>query len=189
VSQGRLDDAEPLLRDAIRVLRSSDDGGLPFVEMHLGRLLTARGDYDEAERVLRGVNEQWRASGSAASIYETSIHLADCLVRAGRPDEALGLLSQDYGAAPEETTIFDAARAAVAAKALVELGEVDTARTRICAGIEAARERDLTFDTARLLLVAARMGPPFDACLGTSEPAEEAFRILDRLGVVSVSAI
>ncbi len=189
VSQGRLDEAEPLLRDAVRVLRSSDDGGLPFVEMHLGRLLTARGEYDEAERLLLGANEQWKASGSAASIYETSIHLADCLVRAGRPQEALGLLSRDHGAAPEETAIFDAASAVVSAKALAEVGLVVQARARICTGMDAARKRDLTFDTARLLLVAARIGPPFADCLGTPDPAEDAYRLLDRLGVVNESAV
>ncbi len=84
--------------------------------------------------------------------------------------------------------MFDASRAAVAARALVELGELDEARERICAGLHTARERELTFDTARLLLVAARIGPPFDGCLETTEPAEEAYRLLDRLGVVSDSA-
>ncbi len=43
VSQGRLDEAEPLLRNAVRVLRASDDAGVPFVEMHLGRLFDGPG--------------------------------------------------------------------------------------------------------------------------------------------------
>jgi tetratricopeptide (TPR) repeat protein len=189
VSQGKLDEAEPLLRDALRVLRASDAADVPFAEMHLGRLLTARGMYEEAERILRGVNEQWKASGTAASMYETSIHLADCLVRAARAREALDALAQDFGAGPEEARIFDAARATVAARALADLGEFDEARATVCAGMEAAREQGLTFDTARLLLVGGRIGPPYDACLGTAEPVEEAYRLLDRLGVVSDSAV
>ena len=43
----------------------------------------------------------------------------------------------------------------------------------------------LQFDLARLLLLAERLGPPFDTRLGTTEPAEEAHHLLDRLGVVS----
>jgi hypothetical protein len=35
------------------------------------------------------------------------------------------------------------------------------------------------------LLLADRIGPPFDPRLGTTKPAEEAQRLLDRLGVVS----
>jgi class 3 adenylate cyclase/tetratricopeptide (TPR) repeat protein len=185
VNQGRLDEAEPLLRDAVRVLRASDYGAAPFVEMHLGRLLTARGDFDAAERLLRAGVDQWRASGRAASAYEMSIYLADCLVRSGRPQEGLEVLADATGAEPEEVAIFEAARAAVSASALIELGFVDEAITTICDGVELARERSLTFDLARLLLLADQIGPPFDQRLGTTKPVEETHRLLDRLGVVS----
>jgi tetratricopeptide (TPR) repeat protein len=161
VNQGRLDEAEPLLRDAIRVLRASDYGAEPFVEMHLGRLLTARGELAEAERLLRRGLEQWRTTGRAASAHETTIHLAACLVRSGRPDEALALLSESTGADPDDIAIFEAATCLVTANAL---------------------------DLARLLLVADRIGPPFDPRLGTIEPAEEAYQLLDRLGVISTVA-
>ena len=185
VNQGRLDEAEPLLRNAVRVLRASDYGAAPFVEMHLGRLLTARGDFDAAEVLLRGGVDQWRASGRAASAYEMSIYLADCLVRSGRPKEGLDVIAHATGAEPEEVAIFEAARAAVSAGALMELGFVYEAIETICEGVELARERSLTFDLARLLLLADRIGPPFDERLGTTKPAEEAHRLLDRLGVVS----
>jgi class 3 adenylate cyclase/tetratricopeptide (TPR) repeat protein len=188
VNQGRLEDAEPILRDAIRVLRASDFGALPFVEMHLGRLLAARGEFAEAERLLRGGLDQWLASGVAASAYETAIHLADCLVRAGRPDEALEVLTQVTGADPEDIAIFEAATALVTASALVDLDQVDEARGILAHGVEVARQRAQTFDLARLLLLAGRIGPPFDARLETHEPAEEAYHLLDRLGVVSTAS-
>ena len=185
VNQGRLDEAEPLLRNAVRVLRASDYGAAPFVEMHLGRLLTAQGGFEAAESLLRGGVEQWRASGRAASVYETSIYLADCLVRSGRPEEGLEVIAHATGAEPEEVAIFEAARAAVSASALIELGFVDEAVSTICDGVELARERSLTFDLARLLMLADQIGPPFDERLGTTKPAEEAHHLLDRLGVVN----
>lgn len=187
VNQGRLDEAEPLLRNAVRVLRASDYGAAPFVEMHLARLLTARGGFDAAEALLRSGVDQWRASGRAASVYEMSIHLADCLVRSGRAQEGLEVIAHANGAEPEEVAIFEAARAAVSASALIELGFVDEAIITICDGVELARERSLTFDLARLLMLADQIGPPFDQRLGTTKPAEEARRLLDRLGVVSTA--
>ncbi len=189
VNQGRLDEAEPLLRDAVRVLRASDYGAAPFVEMHLGRLLTARGEFDSAEQLLRSGVDQWRASGRAASAYEMSIYLADCLVRSGRPREGLEALAHATGAEPGEVAIFEAVRAAVSARALMDLGFLDEAADTISGGVVVARERLLTFDLARLLLLADQIGPPFDRRLGTTEPAEEAYHLLDRLGVVSTGVV
>ena len=184
VNQGRLDEAEPLLRDAARLLRASDFGAAPFAEMHLGRLLTARGEFDEAERLLRSGVEEWRANGRAASAYETSIYLADCLARSGRPQAGLDVLAQPTGGDADEIAIFEAASSLVSAAALLELGRVDDAIETICRGVRAARERSLTFDLARLLLLADRVGPPFDRRLGTTEPAGEASRLFQQLGVI-----
>jgi tetratricopeptide (TPR) repeat protein len=153
--------------------------------MHLGRLLTARGEFDEAEALLRGAVGQWQKNGSGASAHETAIHLADCLTRSGRSEIGLETLAQDFGARTEEIAIFDASRAVVSARALIELGRVDEAEGTILRGVAVARERELTFDLARLLLLADRIGPPFDRRLGAAEPAEEARHLLDRLGVVA----
>jgi class 3 adenylate cyclase/tetratricopeptide (TPR) repeat protein len=185
VNQGRLDEAEPLLRDAVRVLRASDYGGVPFAEMHLGRLLTAQGDFDDAERLLRSAVEQYRSVGSAASAHETAIHLADCQILSGRPREGLETVGQDFGAKAEEIAIFDAARAMVSARALIDLGRVNDAREAICHGLAIARNRGLAFDLARLLMLVDRIGPPFDECVETTEPAREARELLDRLGVIA----
>jgi class 3 adenylate cyclase/tetratricopeptide (TPR) repeat protein len=185
VNQGRLDEAEPVLRNALRVLRASNYGAAPFVEMHLGRLLVARGEFDDAERLLRSGVEQWQARGRAASAHEMSIYLAECLVRSGRPQDGLDVITQVAGAEPDEVAIFEAARALVTATALIELGRVDEAIETICRGVDVARERQLMFDLARLLILAGRIGPPFDQRLGTTEPAEEGYHLLDRLGVVS----
>ncbi len=185
LNQGRLDEAEPLLHDAIRVLRSSQNSETPFVEMQIGRLLVARGEWTEAERVLRAGVDFWKATRDAWWAYEMSLHLADCLVRSDRPHEALAVIDDVEGADPAEVGIYQAAKEAVLAGALIELGRADEAVEAICRGVAEARQRSLSFDLSRLLLLADRIGPPFDPRLGTTEPAEEAHRLLDRLGVIT----
>lgn len=189
VNQGRLDEAEPLLRDALRVMHASDFGVAPFAQMQLGRLLMARGDFAGAERHLRAGFEQWSATGSTVwAANEVTIYLSDCLVRSGRPLEGLDVLAQLDGAEPQEIALFEAAIATVSARAMIDLGRLDEAIAVISHGVEAARVRGLTFDLARLLLLAVQIGPPFDPRLGTTEPAEEAHSLLDRLGIVSTGS-
>jgi class 3 adenylate cyclase/tetratricopeptide (TPR) repeat protein len=185
VNQGHLDEAEPRLRDAARVLRASHSFAAAFVEMHLGRLLTARGEHEAAERILRSGVEELRAMGRGATAYEMALHLADCLVRCDRPQEGLEVIADASRGTSDSLAIFDAARAVVSARALIELGFTNEAIETIVEGVETARVQGLEFDLARLLLLADRIGPPFDERLGTTKPAEEAKRLLDRLGVVS----
>ena len=75
------------------------------------------------------------------------------------------------------------------ARALIDLGRLDEARTTISHGVGVARRHGLNFDLSRLLLLADRIGPPFDPELETTEPAEEAHHLLHRLGVVSTVSL
>jgi tetratricopeptide (TPR) repeat protein len=184
VNQGRLDEAEPILRDALRVLRSCNSEWVHFVETHLGRLLAVRGDLTEAEGLL---SEAGPASETVDVSWacERALHLADYLVRAGRPVDALDVLDDITRFEPDEVAVYRAATDATTASALLALGRNEEAVEAICHGVEEARSRSLTFDLSRLLLIADRIGPPFDVRLGTTQPAEEAYHLLDRLGVVT----
>jgi class 3 adenylate cyclase/tetratricopeptide (TPR) repeat protein len=184
VNQGRLDEAEPILRDALRVLRSCNSEWVHFVETHLGRLLAVRGDLTEAEGLL---SEADPASETVDVSWacERALHLADYLVRAGRPVDALDVLDDITRFEPDEVAVYRAATDATTASALLALGRSEEAVEAICHGVEEARRRSLTFDLSRLLLIADRIGPPFDVRLGTTQPAEEAYHLLDRLGVVT----
>jgi hypothetical protein len=153
--------------------------------MHLGRLLAFRGDLGGAERMLRSRMNELTSMGRTASAYETSLHLADCLTRAGAPQHALELIGRMAAQTSEDVSIFDSSRATVSARALIELGFADEAIETIVSGVEHARARGLDFDLARLLLLVGRLGPPFDPRLGATEPGEEAHYLLDRLGVIT----
>ena len=187
VNQGRLDEAEPQLRDAARVLRVSRHlWGATFAEMHLGRLLIARRAFDRAEQLLRAcVNENARM-GSTASAYEASLHLGQCLVAAGRPAEALEVVAAAAAKTTGDLSIFDAARAHVEASALREMERVQEARQRVVEGVAMARERNLEFDLARLLVVAAGIGAADAAPIVGEDPLGEARQLFDRLGVISI---
>jgi class 3 adenylate cyclase/tetratricopeptide (TPR) repeat protein len=183
VNQGRLDEAEPLLRDAARVLRASGHVlWACYAEMHLGRLFIATGDLARAEAILRRCVDENVELGSSASAFESSIHLAECLVRSGRADEALALIEMRATTTTEDVSILEASRALVEAHAYATLGVIDRAAERIVTGVAAARRRELEFDLARLLLLADEMGVDAEP-VGSARPREEAEQILCRLGV------
>ena len=85
VNQGRLDEAEPLLREAQRVLRASGAEDAKFAEIQLGRLLMDRGDLEGAERSLTHAQIDAAAIGLHDSALEAAVHLADCHLRRGTP--------------------------------------------------------------------------------------------------------
>jgi tetratricopeptide (TPR) repeat protein len=185
INQGRLHDAEPLLRDAVRVMNASGFVEVSFVEMHLGRLLSALGDVSGAERMLRSVVDNCTSAGQLAWAYEASTHLADCLIRSGRPDAGLDVLNRPTNVDVAEVAIFEAARAAVWARGLLAMGRPDDALEHLYRGVAAARRGNLLFDLAGLLQLACEIGPPFDPRLGTSDPAGELSMITGRLGLVT----
>ena len=183
VNQGRLEEAEPLLRDAARTLRSlGSSASAGFAEMHLGRALVADDQMEEAERLLRRSVDLYQTLGSE-SAYEAALHLAEWNVRAGRPAEALRIIDEAADHSHDEMTIFAAAAAIVTAESLLAIGREQRARERIAEGVLSARTLGLEFDLARLLVLAGRIGEPFDERLGTTEPLEDARRLFDRLGV------
>ena len=185
INQGRLDEAEPLLRDAVRVMNASGFVEVSFVEMHLGRLLWALGDASSAERLLRSVVDNCTHAGQWAWAYEASTHLADYLIGSGRADAGLDVLTSPANLDVAEVAIFEAARAAVWVRGLLELGCRDDTLEHLYRGIAAARRGNLLFDLAGLLRLACEIGPPFDPRLGTSDPAGELSMITDRLGLVT----
>jgi tetratricopeptide (TPR) repeat protein len=65
VNQGRLDEAEPILQEALRVLQASGSDAAHFAEMQFGRVALERGDLRLAERLMT------HAQQDAAAIVAT----------------------------------------------------------------------------------------------------------------------
>ena len=102
--------------------------------MQIGRVLIGRKEFDEAERTLTALMDESRAMGSSATVYETALHLAQCVIGAGRPRHGLEIIEHAASETTEDVTIFDASRAVVAAKALIDLGCIDEATDTIASG-------------------------------------------------------
>lgn len=152
VNQGRLDEAEPVLRDAARVLRAAGfPDGASFADMQLGRLLAARGETEAAEQMLEGARREFARLGIAGSALEAAVHLAETMTRRGDAAGALALLSSAVRAAGDDAAVLTAAVARVTGAALSALGRVAEADARVAEGLAAARHHNLPYEEALLL--------------------------------------
>lgn len=174
VSQGRVAEALPLLEEAARVTRASRLGWTAaFADLHLGRAYMALQDLAQAEELLRRCVRENRAMGSADSVFEAAIHLGACLVADGRPEEALEVVADGALGHP---SMLDAAASLTRARALAVLHRAAEARAEVALGIVVARERQLPFELAQLLLLQAELG-------GDPTGVDEAQTLLVQLGV------
>ena len=93
--QGRYEEAEPLLREARRVWRSSGFAvGVGAVTNTLGRTIARAGRAEEGVELLRDAVAQCRALEQWPFAAEAEARLAEALVLAGRPDEAVAVLDE-----------------------------------------------------------------------------------------------
>jgi class 3 adenylate cyclase/predicted ATPase len=177
INQGRLDDAEPLLTDAIRVLKAS--GHVPaatFAESELARLLIRRSDHAAARRLLWEIQARSEAIGERMSAVNAMVQLADSELRQGRSDEALRLLEEAESQAGEMVEPFVPVVARLTAGALGALGRIDAALDRIDDGLAVARGQGLMYDEALLLAARAEV---VSGAGGVPDPDDRA--IADRL--------
>ena len=158
VSQGRYDEGEPVLREAIRVLRAH--GAVSpalFGEIQLGRLQLGRGEVETAITTLTRARDEGSAMGSRADSLEAGIHLASATTRAGEARRSLEILDEEQALAGDLAEFFAASLAHARAEALVELGRLNEAAEVVTSGLASAQEHDGLFDTAQLLLVEAEI--------------------------------
>ena len=189
VNQGRLDEAEPLLDEAIRVQRGFGWlEGANGAERHLGRLLIGRGDHAAAEKLLRRVRDDYAAAGRPGYVREVSLYLAQSLIRSGRPAEAAAVVEQVTAGTSGSFAGHDVLAALVRTELAVAAADLDAALAAATAGIETATAHGLDYERALLMAAVAdvqrRRGGDAD-----ETAAAEAAAVFTRLGVRSVAAL
>ena len=181
VNQGRLDEAEPILQAALRVLHASGSDAAHFAEMQLGRVALERGDLALAEQLMTHAQQDAAAIGQWESAREAAIHLARSHLRRGDPAQALETLRAAQRTARGEAALYDVLAAEVETMILIELDLLEEARSVNAAAVADARRQGLVFELALLLLA----GAAIDARAGTDpDPlaVDEAVTILCELG-------
>jgi class 3 adenylate cyclase/tetratricopeptide (TPR) repeat protein len=88
--QGKPDEAVPIFRKALRVFRSARyPVGVAVVTANIGRAEARLGDHAKALELLEAARTTFEELGAKGFIYDTTARIAECLVLAGRVDEAV----------------------------------------------------------------------------------------------------
>jgi tetratricopeptide (TPR) repeat protein len=185
--QGRLEEAEPLLRRALRVRQAAGDQvGVAMASSHLGRLAARKGAYEEARVLLYRAQTGFREAGAEGEAREVDARVAECLLLEGRAVEALAdiesSLRQD--ASRNAPGIQTATLHRLAGYAYIQIGDYDTARMHLEDSYQAAKERRSEYEMALARRAQARLADFLDEAL--PEAWAECKAILDRLGIVQV---
>jgi predicted ATPase len=184
VNQGRIDEAEPLLQDAERVLRASGfTDGASFAGVQLGRVHAGHGDLDAARDYLESARQSFVELGETASAVDAAVHLADARLRAGDPTGALRLIEESVEMAGEEAAVHSPSLLRIRADALMELGKLEEAESVIAGALDDAESQGLPYEIALLLTTKSEI---IDLRGLVPDDAEQkrAEQILSSLGVV-----
>ena len=141
INQGRLDEADTLLADAVRVLRAS--GAVSFLaqgEIQLARVHLMRGDHTAAEELAAAVAERLLGLGKTTTALEASLVQADAMIREGLPELALTTIDAAEHAASTEAASAMPRICLQRSRALLALGRFAEAEELVETGILAARE-------------------------------------------------
>jgi class 3 adenylate cyclase/tetratricopeptide (TPR) repeat protein len=152
--QGRFDQAESELRDALRVWRASSAAPeIAQATRQLGRLAARRGDDEAATNLLGSAREQQLSNGEASEVLWTDAWIAEAHVLAGDPAAALervpGLRarSQKLDAGGRIIPLIQRLHG----WAMLELGAIDEAAEAFELGLNETRGRSAGFEHLALL--------------------------------------
>jgi tetratricopeptide (TPR) repeat protein len=182
--QGKLKTAVEIFADARRIWRAGRYPiGAHFATSSLGRAAAREGRFDEALRLLEEARRGFAEIGAAAFELEARAREAECLVLAGRYQEALEVcdeaLPRAAGVAGTEVAHVELRRSL--GYALVQSRRADEARVHLEESARLARAMHLDYELALSLKALVDTGVAADASVSA-----EAQTILARLGVVEV---
>lgn len=188
--QGRLDEAESVLNDAIDTWRAFDfDVGIPFATRHLGRVALRRGDVDLALERFRSARASFDTFGLVPKVVEVDAWIAECLLARGDVDAARDVLASALAAEVssgrlEMRPMIHRLRACAAAMD----DRFDDAWAEIDESLHIARSRGIAFDVALGLEVLAALaehgGRP-----QVEGAREERDALISSLGILAMPAV
>jgi len=186
VKRRQFDAAEPILNNAVRVMRASGfHDGAAYAEIQLARILVARGQFDAADLMMKRVAAEFTKIGQPLSALEAVMVRALAKIGMGDAASALDLLDRAAEAIGEDARLFESQIAEVRARILAALERVADAQRAIRNGLRSARDYGLPYEEAMLL--AARVDL---ARLTASEPdpgdAEVYRKLAGDLGIESM---
>jgi class 3 adenylate cyclase/tetratricopeptide (TPR) repeat protein len=187
--QGRLAEAEPMLRDALRASRASAAPSfIAFGLSALGRLAARAGRFDEALELLTSAREQYVADGETAEVLETDARLAECHLLRGAFEEALAVVDQAVelaealpGLAPTVPLLHR-----IRGLALAATGDADAARAALERSLESARARHADHEVAFTLHAMSSLLTATGAVVPEEVRREQA-DLLAQLGILVVA--
>jgi tetratricopeptide (TPR) repeat protein len=181
INQNRLEEAEPLITESVRVLKASNHQALTFAETELARLLIRQGEFDEAEALLDGIEQRSQELGETMSLLIVALQRADVSMRRGDASEAMNYLAQiDQNATA--MAMLGPSVALVRARALAVLGRFEEAMSAVDAGLEQARSQGLLYDEA-VLLAARNEITSASGSAPTPDDEREAGRLFGELDI------
>jgi class 3 adenylate cyclase/tetratricopeptide (TPR) repeat protein len=186
LDQGRLGEAEPLLRESLRIARASRSGSrIADAAGYYGRLLARLGRFDEARSSLAEARAQHERDGERGEVLETEARIAEALLLEGAAADALEQVERTLARARTFDGIFALVPTLerVRGLALMQLGRPEEARAALTDSLDRARLDTADYDVALALDSLAALGRL------TGEPASaferERDAIFRRLGVVA----
>jgi class 3 adenylate cyclase/tetratricopeptide (TPR) repeat protein len=158
--QGTFEEAEVLLRDAIRVARAAGHRNALGQSLSVNALVLARtARFDEALQMFDEARAEWEHIGAGADVALNEARRAECRVLMGDGPRALaivdGLLAVNRAADEVGPVLAQVER--VRSYALIQTGEPGRARAALERSLVAARERDDLLQRALTLLAITRL--------------------------------
>jgi class 3 adenylate cyclase/tetratricopeptide (TPR) repeat protein len=187
--QGRFDDAERHLRDALRVSTAAGyHYDIALIVGFLGRNCARAGRFADAFLFLNASREEYANAGLPADVTRIDAWHAEALQLSGDPAGALERAdatlrtARSEGVSPEVPLLER-----VRAEALYSLGRTDDAAAALHASVDAARARSADYElalSADVLVRLPKLGRSFD---DPDALIAEGQGVFDRLGVVVVT--
>ena len=183
--QGRLDEADSLFRETLRVWRAAAyRPGIALAVSYLGRVASRAGRFDEARQLLGEARAVLEEIGAENEILQADAFAAECDIFGGRWQDALRVTESALARA--ETTEGGGSHAPllhrVRGYAQAQRGNLEAARTELEESLRSARARNAAYEVALTLEalehLAEREGAAHDVTL-----ARERRLIFARLGV------